>query len=159
MVLITKEKMKAPPLYIPAMITRVFVSKADMFQLLASAKDPEMRRGPPIVPSSGVMVSVKLRRSAGSWKWVCMVDGRSSSVKSGICICMHLSPCQLGMESECDPPFWTRIWAALVFGFFLAAASSVFFMLHICEGVSSAADEKWDPMHPDHCVWVVGVVV
>jgi hypothetical protein len=28
-------------------------------------------------------------------------------------------------------PFCTRIWAALVFGFFLAAASSFFFILHI----------------------------
>jgi hypothetical protein len=34
------------------------------------------------VPSSGVMVRVKLRRSAGSGKWVTMVEGRSSSVKS-----------------------------------------------------------------------------
>lgn len=33
-------------------------------------------------PSSGVMVSVKLRRSAGSGKVVTIVDGRSSSVKS-----------------------------------------------------------------------------
>ena len=50
---------------------------------------------PPIIPSSGVMVSVKLRRSAGSGKWVFMVDGRSSSVKSGMC--MRLSFCQPGI--------------------------------------------------------------
>ena len=41
-------------------------------------------RAPPIIPSSGVMVSVKLRRSEGSGKLVFMVDGRSSSVKSGM---------------------------------------------------------------------------
>lgn len=34
------------------------------------------------IPSSGVMVSVKLRRSAGSGKLVTMVEGRSSSVRS-----------------------------------------------------------------------------
>lgn len=28
-------------------------------------------------------------------------------------------------------PFWTRICAALVFGFLFAAASSFFFILHI----------------------------
>jgi hypothetical protein len=72
---------------------------------------------------------------------------------------MRLSFRQLGMESECDPPFWTRICAALVFGFFLAAASSVFFMLHICGRVSSASDGKREPTHPDHRVWVVAVVV
>jgi len=155
--LMTKEKTKAPPLYIPERITRAFVSNANVFQLLASAKYLEMRWGPPIIPSSGVMVSVKLRRSAGSGKWVCMVDGRSSSVKSGIC--MRLSFCQPRMESERDPPFWTRIWAALVFGFFLAAASSVFFMLHICDEVSSVTDCKWEPTYPDHRVWVVAVVV
>jgi hypothetical protein len=33
-------------------------------------------------PSSGVMVRVKLRRSVGSGKFVFIVDGRSSSVKS-----------------------------------------------------------------------------
>lgn len=43
-------------------------------------------RAPPVIPSSGVMVSVKLRRSAGSGKLVFMVDGRSSSVKSGMCM-------------------------------------------------------------------------
>ena len=48
--------------------------------------------GPPIAPSSGVTVSVKLRRSVGSGKWVRMVDGRSSSVKSEKC--MRLSFCQ-----------------------------------------------------------------
>jgi hypothetical protein len=37
----TKEKMKAPPLYIPERITRVFVSNADVFQLLASAEQSE----------------------------------------------------------------------------------------------------------------------
>lgn len=35
------------------------------------------------IPSSGVIVKLKLRRSAGSGKWVFIVDGRSSSVKSG----------------------------------------------------------------------------
>ena len=64
----TKEKTKAPPLYIPEWITRVFVSNANMFQPLASAEHLEMRWRPPIIPSSGVMVSVKLRRSAGSGK-------------------------------------------------------------------------------------------
>ena len=34
------------------------------------------------VPSSGEIVSVKLSRSAGSAKWVFIVDGKSSSVKS-----------------------------------------------------------------------------
>jgi hypothetical protein len=34
------------------------------------------------MPSSGVIVRVKLRRSAGSGKWVAIVEGRSSSVKS-----------------------------------------------------------------------------
>ena len=34
------------------------------------------------MPSSGVMVRVKLRRSAGSGKLVTIVEGRSSSVKS-----------------------------------------------------------------------------
>jgi hypothetical protein len=34
------------------------------------------------IPSSGVMVRVKLRRSLGSGKWVFMFDGKSSSVKS-----------------------------------------------------------------------------
>lgn len=34
------------------------------------------------MPSSGVMVSVKLRRSAGSGKLVTIVEGRSSSVRS-----------------------------------------------------------------------------
>lgn len=33
-------------------------------------------------PSSGVMVSVKLSRSAGSGKFVCIVAGKSSSVRS-----------------------------------------------------------------------------
>lgn len=35
------------------------------------------------IPSSGVIVSVKLRRSAGSGKCVFIVGGRSSSVRSG----------------------------------------------------------------------------
>jgi len=35
------------------------------------------------IPSSGVMVKLKLRRLAGSGKWVFIVGGRSSSVKSG----------------------------------------------------------------------------
>jgi hypothetical protein len=34
------------------------------------------------MPSSGVMVSVKLRRLAGSGKLVTIVEGRSSSVRS-----------------------------------------------------------------------------
>jgi len=53
--------------------------------MLTLAKDLQGTRGggPPIIPSSGVTVSVKLRRSVGSGKWVRMVDGRSSSVKSG----------------------------------------------------------------------------
>jgi hypothetical protein len=34
------------------------------------------------MPSSGVMVRVKLRRSAGLGKLVTIVEGRSSSVKS-----------------------------------------------------------------------------
>lgn len=34
------------------------------------------------VPSSGVMVRVKLRRSVGFGKLVTIVEGRSSSVKS-----------------------------------------------------------------------------
>jgi hypothetical protein len=37
----------------------------------------------------------------------------------------------LSQRSERDGPFWTRIWAALVFGFFLAAAFSSFFIDHI----------------------------
>ena len=36
------------------------------------------------VPSSGVMVSWKLSKSAGSGKLVSIVEGRSNSVKSGI---------------------------------------------------------------------------
>lgn len=32
-----------------------------------------------------------------------------------------------------DAPFCTRIWAALVLGFFFAAAFSSFFILHICD--------------------------
>ena len=35
------------------------------------------------IPSSGVMVSVKLRTSVGSGKWVFIVSGSSSSVRSG----------------------------------------------------------------------------
>jgi len=64
---------------------------------------------PVYMPSSGVMMNWKLRRSAGSGKCVFIVDDSSNSVKS----------------------FWTRIWAADVFGFFLAAWSSFFFMLQI----------------------------
>jgi hypothetical protein len=47
-------------------------------------------------------------------------------------------------------PFWTRICAALVFGFFLAAASSVFFMLHICGGVSTGAGGRAGGTCLDH---------
>jgi hypothetical protein len=36
------------------------------------------------IPSSGVMVKVKLRRSAGSAKCVFRVDGKSNSVKSRV---------------------------------------------------------------------------
>ena len=53
--------------------------------MIALAKHLQGTRGngPSIAPSSGVTVRVKLRRSVGSGKWVRMVDGRSSSVKSG----------------------------------------------------------------------------
>lgn len=78
-------------------------------------------------PSSGVMVKVKLRRSAGSGKFVFIVDGRSSSVKSASYDISFL--CWVH-RLRCIP-FCTRIWAALVLGFFFAAASSFFFILHI----------------------------
>ena len=70
------------------------VSNLKISRPLASAKHLEMWRSA-AQPSSGVIVSVKLRRSAGSGKLVFMVDGRSSSVKSGKC--MRLSFCQTGI--------------------------------------------------------------
>ena len=112
--LITKEKTNAPPLYMPAVRkTNYELLKCHLIKYL---------------PSSGVMVKVKLRRSVGSGKFVFIVDGRSSSVKS-------TGNQRLGSSTVHETyryaPFCTRIWAALVFGFFLAAASSFFFILHI----------------------------
>lgn len=60
-------KTKAPPLYMPAK----YVSMTGYIA-------PNIE----YIPSSGVIVSVKLRRSAGSGKFVFIVGGRSSSVKS-----------------------------------------------------------------------------
>jgi hypothetical protein len=77
-----------------------------------------------------VIVREKLRRSAGSGKFVFIVDGRSSSVKSGICYIVISYNRQL-KELLTGLPFCTRICAALVLGFFFAAASSFFFMLQI----------------------------
>lgn len=65
--LITKEKTKAPPLYMPKPKT---------------CQDKKHKRDRTDMPSSGVMVRVKFRRSAGSGKLVIIVEGRSSSVKS-----------------------------------------------------------------------------
>lgn len=64
------------------------------------------------IPSSGSMVRVKFRRSSGFGKWVFIVLGSESSVKSG-----DVSRCQTSSEVQ---PFWTRIWAALIFGFLVA---------------------------------------
>jgi len=44
-VLMTKEKTKAPPLYIPGGVTRELVSNVRIYQLLASAEHLEMRWG------------------------------------------------------------------------------------------------------------------
>lgn len=62
-------KTKAPPLYMPAK----YVSMTDYIAPNTG-----------YIPSSGVIVSVKLRRSAGSGKFVFIVGGRSSSVKSAV---------------------------------------------------------------------------
>jgi hypothetical protein len=64
----TKEKTNAPPLYMPG---------RDVYR--DNEHEHETETG---IPSSGVMVRVKFRRSAGSGKWVTIVEGRSSSVKS-----------------------------------------------------------------------------
>jgi hypothetical protein len=66
--LIANEKVKAPPLYMP------LIKEISLTNNIAGRKGK--------VPSSGVIVSVKLSRSAGSAKWVFIVDGKSSSVKS-----------------------------------------------------------------------------
>jgi hypothetical protein len=58
-------------------------------------------------PSSGVIVSVKLRRSAGSGKLVFIVDGKSSSVKS--MLPFYLSMNTLQHHAKGSAPFWTRI--------------------------------------------------
>jgi hypothetical protein len=65
-VLIWNEKEKAPSLYMPENA----VTMAN--ETISSTH----------IPSSGVIVRVKLRRSAGSGKFVFMVEGRSSSVRS-----------------------------------------------------------------------------
>lgn len=98
--------------------------------------------------------------SAGSGKTVLMLVGRSSSVMSvraeaeqGRSLQSALgargrgaggreegarvagpagSTLPLGLAAD-DAPFWTRSWAALTFGFFLAAASESFFIDQICE--------------------------
>jgi len=44
-VLMTKEKTKAPPLYIPGRVTRGLVSNVRIYRLLASAEHLEMRWG------------------------------------------------------------------------------------------------------------------
>lgn len=67
-----KEKTNAPPLYMPVE-NRV---------LAISFYGDRGRHAARHAPSSGFMVSVKLRRSAGSGKFVVIVEGRSSSVKS-----------------------------------------------------------------------------
>lgn len=59
------ENVNAPPLYIPTARE-------------GRSGNEEERAS----PSSGVILSSKFKRSAGSAKVVCMVEGRSSSVKS-----------------------------------------------------------------------------
>ena len=89
------------------------------------------------------MVRVKLSRSSGLGKKTFMVLGSESSVKS-----MNISNVR-GGEGEAREPFWTRIWAALILGFFVAgqvrsayehsitgrrdvpSAAASFFMFHI----------------------------
>ena len=63
----TKEKTNAPPLYMPGRGVYEYENETETETS---------------IPSSGVIVRVKFRRSAGSGKWVTIVEGRSSSVKS-----------------------------------------------------------------------------
>lgn len=67
--LMVKENLKAPPLYMPA-------------RKCSNEPDWLITRVCKHLPSSGVMVRVKLRRSEGSEKCVFIVAGRSSSVRS-----------------------------------------------------------------------------
>ena len=66
--LIFTEKTNAPPLYMPD-ISHIILS--DNTEILSHC-----------APSSGVMVSVKLSRSAGSGKCVFIVEESSNSVRS-----------------------------------------------------------------------------
>ena len=111
------EKSNEPPLYIPACNNIVL-------------NGGYSRKFGYNAPSSGVIVSVKFRRSAGSEKCVFIVDGRSNSVRSGIINQTHVNEENNGFM-KFSLPFCTRICAALVLGFFFAAASSFFFIVHI----------------------------
>ena len=72
----TKEKTNAPPLYMPG---------RDVYRDKEYKHETETG-----IPSSGVMVRVKFRRSLGSGKCVTIVEGRSSSVRS--CVQREVSP-------------------------------------------------------------------
>ena len=98
-------KRKAPPLYMPVRQNLTIRTS------LNSKREAE--------PSSGVIVSVKLSRSAGSGKSVFIVEGRSSSVKSVSTKIQCQS--EIAQTQELALPFCTLICAAEVFGFFFAA--------------------------------------
>lgn len=118
---------------------------------MVSVSDMTADAGHSHVPSSGVIVRLKFRTSVGSGKWVVMVLGSSSSVKSAQCQLFLLIsqaiaevafmcddrfppslPVSLDTERVIDVPFCTRNCAADILGFFLFAASSFFLTDHIC---------------------------
>lgn len=70
------EKVNLPPLYIPA--DQIRIQKATGERIVSMSKVALN------IPSSGVMVKVKFKRSLGSGNSVFMVLGRSSSVRSAI---------------------------------------------------------------------------
>ncbi len=74
------ENSNEPPLYMPA---RCCVKTSEQRQ---NEKE--------YVPSSGTIMSSKFRRSAGSANLVCIVEGRSSSVKSRAESCSKFTPAE-----------------------------------------------------------------
>lgn len=77
--MMAKLKTKEPPLYMPS-VQRIGIKMTK--KVWRSAYDGVLSVLRVWLPSSGLMVKVKLRRSAGSGKCVDIVDGSSSSVMS-----------------------------------------------------------------------------
>ena len=79
--------LNSPPLYMPAAHTRI-------------SFPPPFHQPEGNAPSSGVIVSSKLRRSSAFGKFIFIVEGRSSSVRSAL-VGSGSQPCCVGQVVSC----------------------------------------------------------